>query len=509
MYERVSPLPWPGSQKGSSWLTSYLLNTHPHHYEAKRRIEMALGIIGLLILGLLLACAPLTWCVLALASIAGLTALLLNPALGLYALAFTIPFGSAITMPLNLPFGPSEVVLGATVLAYVLRAVALRQDDLNWHPLILLWVIYALVLGFSFLVASNLQEAALELAKWIELIIVALIVSNLHNAQKTKLLVLALLLAAIAQAALGLYQFVFQVGPEGFVLMGRFMRAYGTFDQPNPFGGYLGLVLPLAYGIVYTGFGKLKATAAQKDWLTIALFWVALVACVALTGGVAASWSRGALLGLAAGLVLVILALGPRIWLTVSLVALLIVAAVPVEQYLSGGDIIERLIEPVALLQNGDLATIEITDSNFSTVERAAHWLAAWRMFEQSPWTGVGLGQYATVYPEVAVPRWQDPLGHAHNIYLNLLAENGIPGLLAFLGVMIAWIAAAWRTIRRSSGWQRALAIGVLGMLGHLAAHSLVDNLFVHDMYLYMGVMFGLLIAQSTSASTESNQCPN
>ena len=44
--------------------------------------------------------------------------------------------------------------------------------------------------------------------------------------------------------------------------------------------------------------------------------------------------------------------------------------------------------------------------SNIALIERLAHWEAAQRMFERSPWLGVGAGNYAAVYPEVRLPLW-------------------------------------------------------------------------------------------------------
>jgi len=52
--------------------------------------------------------------------------------------------------------------------------------------------------------------------------------------------VAALLVAGISQSVLGAYQFLTQTGPEGFILMGRFMRSHGKLGQPNPYAGYLG-----------------------------------------------------------------------------------------------------------------------------------------------------------------------------------------------------------------------------------------------------------------------------
>ena len=49
------------------------------------------------------------------------------------------------------------------------------------------------------------------------------------------------------------------------------------------------------------------------------------------------------------------------------------------------------------------------------------------------PWLGVGFGNYGAAYEEYALINWPDPLGHAHNYYLNLVAEIGFIGLGAYL----------------------------------------------------------------------------
>ena len=79
-----------------------------------------------------------------------------------------------------------------------------------------------------------------------------------------------------------------------------------------------------------------------------------------------------------------------------------------------------------------DPAATEITDQNFSVLERLAHWQAGIRMFNGAPWLGIGIGNYGVVYPSFALPHWYDPLGHAHNLYINFLAETGILGTVAF-----------------------------------------------------------------------------
>ena len=63
--------------------------------------------------------------------------------------------------------------------------------------------------------------------------------------------------------------------------------------------------------------------------------------------------------------------------------------------------------------------------------------------------------------------------GHAHNYYLNVAAETGFLGLLAYLWSQA--FPANWRAVRRATAgpW---LALGVLGVLVHLSVRNLLNN---------------------------------
>ncbi len=76
-------------------------------------------------------------------------------------------------------------------------------------------------------------------------------------------------------------------------------------------------------------------------------------------------------------------------------------------------------------------------------------------MFGDRPWLGVGFGNYEAVYPAYAIGIWRDPLGHAHNYYLNVAAEAGLIGLAAYLAVLAAALALAGRATARTSGLAR------------------------------------------------------
>jgi putative inorganic carbon (HCO3(-)) transporter len=455
-------------------------------------LRRLVSLLALAALGLALARLPLSQAVLLLAGAAGALALLLRPAWALYGLALAIPFGSLREFSMGgLTVGASEILLLAMLAAWALRLLARRQmprigGRLRWAILLFLSTILV-----SFLPAGNLASALVELARWGEFLLLYLFVAAEVSEGQRRGLLAALLLAGIAEGALGAYQFLRQVGPEGFVLLGRYMRAYGTFAQPNPYGGYLGLTLPLAYGALLAAWPELRAARGRSRRAQAALLALSAVGAAAMLAGLLMSWSRGALLGLAGGLALAGLAWARRAWPALLGLAVALAIAWPLVAPLLPADVTGRLAG-MGEYVGQDLAAIEITDENFSTIERLAHWAAAWRMFDAHPWLGVGSGQYATIYPQVALSRWRDPLGHAHNYYLHILAQGGLVGLGAYLLMMGSAVAAAWRAAARNTGWRQGLALGGLGMLGHLLAHSLVDNLYVHEMTLLVALILGL-----------------
>jgi len=141
-----------------------------------------------------------------------------------------------------------------------------------------------------------------------------------------------------------------------------------------------------------------------------------------------------------------------------------------------------------------------VTDENFAVIERLAHWVAALRMWEQAPWLGVGPGNYAVAYQAVRLPLWEEALGHAHNLYLNTLAEAGLIGLTAFVVLWIAFIVWVWNKRGQPGDWQTAASLGVLGALAHAAVHNVVDNIFVQGNYLHLALSIALLAAVCNEA---------
>ena len=461
-------------------------------------LRLGLVVVALGAAGWLMAQAPLRYLMVALGGLVAAGALLWQPWLGLCGLAVAVPFGPLASISVgSVQVGPAELLLLATLLAWYVRGSLGEARPLHLGGLATAIGITVLTALISAYPAAQLGAAAQDLAKWIGLGAVMLFAGSQLTSRQIGWVAGALLLGGAAQGILGAYQFLTQSGPEAFQLLGRYMRAHGTFGQPNPYAGYLGLVLPLGYTLVLALIAR-KGTRRRVDW-GLAVLAAACGVCIA--AGLVLSWSRGALLAAGVALAMVVLVSGRRARIGALIAGGLLVALGPWLMGLTPQGVLDRLVGGLQLL-GADLSAIEVTDANFAMIERLAHWTAAWRMFEQRPWLGVGLGQYAVVYPQVAIPRWTDPLGHAHNMYLHVLAEQGLLGAVGLAAFFVGGLAAAWKRIRRSSGWHRAVALGCWGMLWHLAAHSAVDLLFVQGVYLLIGMVLGLMVAASQQEET-------
>ncbi len=434
-------------------------------------------------------------------------ALLLFPELAIYLLVFAVPFGSLL--PLNVGGAQVTAADGLLLLAWALyfaRGIARRNIALKIPPLALPFVLFILAAGISFSVARSFTDSIAELTKWIEMFAAYLLVAQFFAEKQIEKLLAVMFCAGLAEALLGAYQYYFRVGPEGFLLFGGAnLRAYGTFEQPNPYAGYLGLILPLALG---TGLGMLVNVSRQRRILqkpqappSFLQWGLALLASGAFGVVLAAlffSYSRGAWIGVAAALgvtTLLVLVRSKRaatLAIVMGLVALIVVGLGEINIV---PNIITERFAPVGDYFNfEDVRGVRANDENFALVERRAHWQAALDMFEDSPWVGVGFGNYAVAYPNYSLPKWDDPLGHAHNYYLNVLAEAGGIGFVAY---MILWSAiflnVGRAALRHTDALTRGVLAGAFGVLVTLSIHNFFDNLFVHAMYIQVGLTLGVV----------------
>ena len=458
--------------------------------------------------GLALALFPLSFLVVVLLGTIVIAWTLTVPHLALYLIAFAIPFGSLFELDVGgITVGVTEGLIGLMLAGWIARAIALREHGWIWPRQSIPIALFIGAALLSLLNATALPFAAKEIVKWVEVLATITFVVNAVSRAQSKGIVAALLLAGVAQSLLGAYQFFTQSGPEFFILRGRYMRAYGTFEQPNPYAGYLGLIAPVALALALSVFERPGSAGQGRGILSLALVldelrenwltWLALASLIAVGAGLGMSWSRGAWLGFGAAVVIITLIRSRQ-----SAVFFIAVILFAITIGSLGGarllpeSVVQRLTSFVPFLGVRDVGAVEVNDDNYASVERLAHWQSALDMWRDRPWLGVGFGNYEAAYAEYALPKWPLALGHAHNYYLNIAAETGLVGLLAYL---LLWGTTFWHTWqamhRTTDRYAKALALGALGVLVHVSVHNVVDNLWVHNMYIHVAIVLGLAFA--------------
>lgn len=226
--------------------------------------------------------------------------------------------------------------------------------------------------------------------------------------------------AAVIVLLYGYYQFLFGIDissmkwVDGDAFPELRKRVFSTWENPNILAGYLDIIICLAFGL----FMKCRD---RERRILLGAFMLAAAACLAMT------YARGACLVIA-----VILAgygaLRDRRVLAACVVVIALLFAVDPMLY-------ERI-------------TSVFTKVDTSTEMRLAFWESTVAMIQDHPFFGIGWGAYWMVYPEYDfyLQGANVLIVHAHNIYLNYMAEIGIPGAVAFFWFFFGTMVMALRT---------------------------------------------------------------
>lgn len=132
--------------------------------------------------------------------------------------------------------------------------------------------------------------------------------------------------------------------------------------------------------------------------------------------------------------------------------------------------------------------------------ERSGPWLRALDMIAQFPLTGSGLGAYrliAHLFGPVPLPEPALDVAHAHNVFLQVAIDVGIPGLVAYLALTGTALWCAWRVLRRADDRFSWLAVGIVGSLVSFHAYGIADTIALGAK---PGLGFWLLLALACAA---------
>jgi O-antigen ligase len=249
----------------------------------------------------------------------------------------------------------------------------------------------------------------------------------------------------------------------------------------------IGAVISAAYGIAVPtdphATERLSGAAGNANEVASAL-----VAATALAGALAASLRDQPALRLIAAIGVPLCAYS--LVLTVSRGGLVAFGASLLAAIALGGRWRGRVIVITAIAVIGCVTYFaffapEAARNRVTTVEggtgRTDVWTVGWRMVEHDPWRGVGAGNFATssvhyLLQPGSIKRDDfivDTPKVAHNMYLEVLAEIGILGLVLFLSILgfsLSCVVRAARGFKLSGDRQleilsRAVFVALVGIL--------------------------------------------
>jgi len=322
-----------------------------------------------------------------------------------------------------------------------------RGQPRYWRrsPLDLPIVLFCLACLLSLVRAVNVLEAVPLLLHWAAgVILYFLLTRTLRGPEAVPRFFVAatvscliVCLVGVAQVLVEL-QWVPQSVPPG-----------STFSNRNMASHYVAICFPLALGLIAVSRNVWGRTLGAICVVASLLFlfytktrsaWVAVLVVILAT---------------ALGLPMII---GRTGWTHVrrpvvhAAVALLLgaclVGVLVIEDVLESD---EAMVERLASMVGADRGTVGL---------RTIFWKNSLAMARDHPVTGVGLGNFKLVYPRyhrAAQIDWtfgeEHQLRRVHNDHLQILAELGLVGLVAWIAIFACAFLLAWRCLRRATGW--------------------------------------------------------
>src|SRR5580704_7234981 len=276
-------------------------------------------------------------------------------------------------------------------------------------------------------------------------------------------------------------------------------EATGTYINRNHFAGFLEMVIPFGLALVLFEHSKslslrqgrsgvgVKAAIAGESLPRMGLRLFALIVMIA---GLLLSRSRMGIVAGAYSLVLMAAVWGLQrkagLWiagLVMACVALLVL-------WIGAGSTFGRF---------GSIG------NEFGSAEesRLSIWRGTGRLIGGHPLLGSGLGTFPVAFTAVQSTFLGKFVNHAHNDYLEIASDVGIPAAILLFGSIVLLLRRVVKTVSFMEGrFEKAVALGCLGSIVAILLHSVTDfNLYIPSNALVFSVILGLAAATSVTAA--------
>ncbi|MEK7461224.1 MAG: O-antigen ligase family protein [Patescibacteria group bacterium] len=426
---------------------------------------------------------------LALLTLAVMAALFWRLELGLLGLIAFLPFERIPSLDMAGFTVKINHIFGGLVLLVWLLTVLVGKRRIQPNPLVLPTLLFMASLALSLVTAEAGQRAVFSLAATFFSVSLGLLIPQLLvKTEQLPLLLKILGATTLLAVVFGFYQFLGDLAGLPVSLTGLdpgytkvvfgFPRIQAFSQEPLYFGNFL--LLPFSLGIALLALPKLPW---RRPLLISALVLVALAFIFTL--------SRGAFLGLAASLLVLLLILGKHLLkpklIVIGLATMLVVGLTTVG-FLS-------IARPGALTEFTSHVTVKDFGRGDSTVGRLSSWYQAVTIWQTSPWVGVGFGNFGPAslgYP-AQTPAHGWPI--VNNQYLELLAETGLIGTLTFVIFILYLLGRSCSLIvrqPRGTLLDASLVGATAALIGILVQYNFFSTLYINPIWITIGLLVAL-----------------
>lgn len=410
---------------------------------------------------------------------------LLHPEIPLLALAAYAPFSKVLAGDfggLMTAFNLTNLLMGVVLVGYVLRTIAQHRPLVERSPLNVPVVLFSALGAVSLIrgVLAGYGEAyafmfLIPLKRWLTPILLYFIVYHVAQDRRTIRQLLVVMLLVVTIVALMAIKDYLDIGPNASLDKSR---VGGIAQQPNILGAFF-----VYYMFLFAAFWALRWSRARA--------WLLLIPFALCFRGIMVTFSRGAYLAFGVGAVALAWFRHKLLWLGLVLAIMFAVAnpgvlpkgiAYRMSSTLDAGKVNDVLVE-------SDLVNALDT----SAFNRLRIWEGAVRMIRDHPFLGVGYGAFPYLIGYYAPGFHQ---ADAHNSYLIIAAEMGVPALLVFLWILaVTGWKTRWLYWHAQDPFLKAMALGWLaGLSGLLVANLFGSRLHSEEISSYFWILCGLIM---------------
>jgi len=327
--------------------------------------------------------------------------------------------------------------------------------------------------------------------------IMLLMLTLMDSHRKIRWFACTILAAGLFQAAYGSYMILSGVEYSFFIKKTAHLNsATGTFLNRNHLAGYLEMSLAVGIGLMISNLSYAQAVGWRNRLhklvetlispkalirLTLVTICIGLILSKSRMGNSAFFSSL-----LISGILFLLISRHATRSTTIFLSSLIILDILLIGSWVGVGKVVDRLENTNMVVEHRD----EVDRDTLT-------------MIAAQPFTGIGAGNFSSVFPNYQQPDFWQHYYHAHNDYLEFMSESGLVGMLPLALAVLYCLFLSVKTMRqRRSPLMLGMAFAAfMGMLSILI-HSTVDfNLQIPSNAVMFLLLMGLTII---SASLES-----